>query len=132
MGSEAFEIWEDPTGHARFYFSHIGSDFATGTLVLVSDSELPRHHRPLAFENLVQVGGVSQLTLTDADGNVQETFELRPGTSIKMKKDQWHIHANPYEEESITLFKAVGDVTAVIADMRRTFTRIDPTAAPEE
>ncbi|HSW66909.1 MAG TPA: hypothetical protein VLI54_07275 [Bacillota bacterium] len=124
--SDAFEIWEDPSGHARFYFSHTGTDFTTGTLVLLPDSELPRHNRELAFENLVQVAGTCQLSLTNEDGEIEATYDLRPGTSIRMKKGQWHIHANPYEEESVTLFKAVGDITEIVETMRHKYTKVEP------
>jgi len=123
-----FEIWEDPSGHVRFYFSYVSKSFSTGAIVMASDSELPRHHRPAAFENLVQLAGVSQLSLTDESGEVQHTYELRPGTAIRMQKGQWHIHANPYDEESVTQFFADGDITDIIETVRHRYTKIDPQA----
>jgi quercetin dioxygenase-like cupin family protein len=125
----AFEIWEDPPGQARFYFSHSDEYFTTGVLVLKPDAELGKHNRPLAFENLVQVSGACQMTLLHEDGSVQEAYELRPGTSLRMQKGQWHVHANPFAEESVTLFKAEGDITAIVTTMRHKFTRIEPQAA---
>ncbi|HKU18964.1 MAG TPA: hypothetical protein VJP80_06895 [Candidatus Saccharimonadales bacterium] len=128
---QAFEVWEDPATEARFCFAHVGKDFATGVLVLKSDTELAKHNRPLAYENLLQISGVSLVTLLDDDGNVQATHELRPGTSLRMQKGQWHIHANPFDEESITQFKAEGDITEVVATMRHKFTKITLSPAPE-
>jgi quercetin dioxygenase-like cupin family protein len=124
-----FEIWEDPSGHARFCFSHQSTDFTTGVLVLKPDAELPKHNRPLAYENLYQISGTSLLTLLNEDGSVQETRELRPGSGLGMKKGQWHIHANPFDEESITLFKAEGDITQVIKAMHHKYTSITPEEA---
>ena len=123
---DVFEIWEDPSGHARFYFSYISPEFTTGTLVLKPDTELPRHHRELAFDNLVQVSGTCQLTLTNDAGDIEASYELRPGTAIRLPKGQWHIHANPYEEESVTLFKAEGDATEMVQMMHHKYTKIEP------
>jgi quercetin dioxygenase-like cupin family protein len=127
----AFEVWEDPACQARFCFAHVGSDFTTGVLVLKSDTELPKHHRPLAYEHLLQITGVSLVTLLDEDGNVESTHELRPGTALRMKKGQWHIHANPFDEESVTQFKAEGDITGIVETMRHKFTKINPSPSPE-
>lgn len=120
----AFDIWEDPLTEARFCFSHSDESFTTGVLILKPDTELPKHNRPLAFENLTQVSGISQLTLLDEQGTVEVSYDLRPGTLLRMKKGQWHIHSNPFEEESITFFKAQGDITEVVAQIRKTFTSI--------
>lgn len=122
----AFEIWQDPETQARFCFSHTGKDMTAGVLILKSNTELPKHERPLAFENLLQVSGESRLALLDRHGELQTSYTLSPGTSIHLQKGQWHIHSNPYEEESITLFKAEGDISQAVAALRETFTRIEP------
>jgi quercetin dioxygenase-like cupin family protein len=101
-------------------------------MAIMPDGELPKHNRPLANENLVQVSGVSLVTLLDEEGSVQATYELRPGTSLRMKKGQWHIHSNPSEEESVTLFKAEGDITEIVQTMRHKFTAIEAVAAQEQ
>jgi quercetin dioxygenase-like cupin family protein len=126
MAGQAFNIWEDPTGVARFCFSHSDGQFTTGVMILKSNAELPKHNRPLAFENLLQVSGVSMMSLLDEDGELQNSYELRPGTALRMEKGQWHIHANPFEEESVTLFKAEGDITDVIKKLEATYTQIEP------
>ena len=54
------------------------------------------------------------------------TFEkvLSPGDSIRMEKGQYHIHSNPFEEKSHTLFKAEGDITDIVDTLRKNFTRV--------
>ncbi len=126
MVEDAFEIWEDPSGHARFYFSHSDREFTTGTIVLKPDAELPPHSRALAYDNLMQVAGVCQLSLTNVGGEVETTYDLRPGVAIRLPKGQWHIHANPFEEESVTLFRADGDITEAVEAIRHKYTRILP------
>lgn len=120
----AFEIWEDPLTEARFCFSHSDESFTTGVLILKPDTELPKHNRPLALENLLQISGIAQLTLLDEKGSVEVSYDLRPGTTLHMKKGQWHIHSNPFEEESVTFFKAQGDITKIVERIRQTFTLI--------
>lgn len=125
----AFEMWEDPTGGARFCFSHVGKDFSTGVLLLKSDTELPKHNRPLAEENLLQIEGHCQVTLLSESGDVEAVYDLTPGAMLRMKKGQWHIHANPFPEPSTTQFKAEGDITEIVQTMREKFTKIEPDQA---
>jgi len=124
-----FHMFEDPKGQARFCFSHVGKDFSTGVLLLKPDTELPKHNRPHAEENLLQLAGRCQVTLLSESGEVEATYELTAGTSVHMKKGQWHIHANPFGEPSITQFYADGDITEVVDNMRETYTAIDPDEA---
>jgi hypothetical protein len=127
-----FEMWEDPEGQARFCFAHVGRDFTTGVLVLKPDTELPKHHRPLAIENLLQIEGHSQVTLLNEAGEVEATYDLTPGTALRMRKGQWHIHANPFGEQSVTQFKAEGDITEIVQTMRHKYTKVDPDEAPTQ
>ena len=129
---QAFEMWEDPKTQARFCFAHVGTDFTTGVLVLTPDTELAKHNRPHAEENLLQISGRCQVTLLNEAGEVEATHELTPGTAVHMKKGQWHIHANPYGEPSVTQFKAEGDITEVVAALRASFTKIEPDEAPTQ
>ncbi|HUB94255.1 MAG TPA: hypothetical protein VMB52_07175 [Verrucomicrobiae bacterium] len=128
----AFEVWEDPEQEARFCFAHVGTDFSTGVLLLKSGAELPKHHRPLAYENLFQIEGRSQVILLSEEGSVEATHDLTPGTSLQMKKGQWHIHSNPFPEPSVTQFKADGDITEIVEQMRHKYTKIEPDEAPTQ
>ncbi len=120
----SFEVWASPDGQARFYFSHSDKKFTTGVLMLQPGAQLPKHNRPLAHENLIQVGGECQMTLMDDAGEIKEEHVLRVGDSLRMNRGQWHIHANPFPNASLTLFKAEGDITAVVNTLRKSFTKI--------
>ena len=121
---QAFEIWEDPQTLVRFYFSHSDEQFTTGVMVIPAHIELPKHNRPLAVENLVQVAGSCDMTTFD-NNDVPTEHKLDIGDSLSMPKGQFHIHANPNNEPSATLFKAVGDITAIVATLRENFTSIE-------
>jgi quercetin dioxygenase-like cupin family protein len=121
MMAQAFEVWEDPETQARFCFSHSDKNVTTGVMILRPGTELPKHNRPLAFENLLQISGKCQMSLFGEAGELQATHELAPGDYLHMAKGQWHMHANPFDEESATLFKAEGDITKVVEKLRETF-----------
>lgn len=119
-----FEIWEDPLTSVRFYFSHSSPEFTTGVMVIPAGKALPKHNRPLAVENLVQVSGKCKMEVFDENGNSTE-YILEPGDTLSMPKGQYHIHSNPYKAISYTLFKAVGDITQIVEAVRSTFTKIN-------
>jgi quercetin dioxygenase-like cupin family protein len=112
------EIYESKDGGARFYFTHSSSDFTTGVLVMKPQYELPKHNRPLAVENLVQISGKCTMKLFSSETDFSEHI-LKPGDHLQIPKGQYHIHANPNDTESATLFKAVGDITKVMDALRQ-------------
>lgn len=64
--------------------------------------------------------------MTTFDNNEIETKHiLGIGDSLGMPKGQFHVHANPNDEPSATLFKAVGDITTIVATVRKNFKKID-------
>lgn len=119
----AFEVWRDPSTGVVFYFSHSDEAFTTGVMLLPAHSKLPKHNRPLACENLVQVSGKCLMTVFDENDHGTEHV-LEVGDALRMKKGQYHIHANPYDEPSHTLFKAEGDITAIVKSVRETFEKV--------
>jgi quercetin dioxygenase-like cupin family protein len=119
-----FEVWEDPATKVRFCFSHSSTEFTTGVMIIPPNTELPKHNRPLAFENLLQVSGVCTMRVYENDDS-ENTYTLKPMDTLAMDKGQWHIHANPSQEESYTLFKAVGDITTIVGNLKNSFTRIE-------
>jgi quercetin dioxygenase-like cupin family protein len=125
MSEEPYEIWEDPNTNVKFYFSHSSPEVTTGVMVIPPGKELPKHNRPLAVENAVQIAGKCLMKVFDDEEHYTEHV-LEVGDVLTMAKGQYHIHANPYGETSYTLFKAVGDITAIVAKMRETFTKIEP------
>lgn len=87
-------------------------------------AELPKHNRPTAFENLMQVSGRCKMVLLSDEGQVQEERVLEHPDAIRFEKGQWHIHSNPFDEVSVTLFKGEGDITAIVQKVRETFTKV--------
>jgi hypothetical protein len=41
-----------------------------------------------------------------------------------MPKGQWHIHGNPYDEISVTIFKIEGDILNIMEILRKTNKKI--------
>ncbi len=117
------EAWEDPVTKVQFYFSHSDAKFTTGVMVIPAGAALPKHNRPSAVENLVQVAGRCEMTVFD-DSENKTIYELKPGSYLSMEKGQFHIHANPYGEPSYTLFKAVGDITDIVATLKKNFNSV--------
>ena len=120
----AFETWKDPATGVEFAFSHSDESFTTGVMYLPPHTELPKHNRPKAFENLKQIAGKCQMTVFDLEGDGSFDKVLCPGDELRMEKGQFHIHANPFNEKSYTLFKAEGDITEVMKVLRANFQRI--------
>jgi quercetin dioxygenase-like cupin family protein len=100
----AIEAWEDPQTNVRFYITHSDEHFTTGVTVMPPHTELPQHNRPLAVENLAQVAGSCLIKLVGEDGVLTEHV-LETGDNLSIPQGQFHIHANPHDEPSVTLFK---------------------------
>lgn len=119
----AFETWKDPVTGAEFCFSYSDEDFTTGVMYLPPGCELPKHNRPKAFENLKQISGKCKMTVFDNEGGSFDKI-LSPGDTLRMEKGQYHIHANPFDEKSHTLFKAEGDITDIVKALKENFQQI--------
>ncbi len=124
MNENAITIYETPDKKARFYFSHSDSNLTTGILVLQPGGALPKHNRPHAIENLTQIYGKCIMTLFDEKGELKE-IELVVGEGIRMPKAQWHIHANPLNKISITLFIAQGNILDIMEHLKKINTKIE-------
>ena len=124
MEENAITIYETPDKKARFYFSLSDNNLTTGVLVMEPNCALPKHNRPHAIENLTQVYGKCLMTLYDEKEQIRE-IELAVGEGVRMPKAQWHIHANPFNEVSVTLFIAQGDITDIVKHLIETSTRIE-------
>ena len=119
-----FESWKDPATGVEFVFTHSDEKFTTGVMYIPPGKSLPKHNRPKAFENLKQIAGKCQMTVFDLDGEGSFDKVLSPGNTLRMEKGQFHIHANPFDEKSFTLFKAEGDITEIMKVLRENFARI--------
>ena len=51
------------------------------------------------------------------DGGVKEVI-LDEGDSLDIHAEKYHLHANPFDEVSVTFWKASGDITKIIEDIR--------------
>lgn len=118
-----FEIWQDPKSKVTFYFSHSDDKQTTGVMEIPPDAVLPKHNRPKAYENLVQISGKCKMEVFD-DNEQSTDVVLEVGSTLRMEKGQFHIHSNPYTETSYTLFKAEGDITEVMKVLRQNFIKL--------
>lgn len=118
-----FEVWRDPATKVEFYFSHSDENFTTGVMYIPPGAALPKHNRPKAFENLIQLAGKCRMTVFSGDTSIEKV--LAPGDTLRMEKGQFHIHANPFNEKSYTLFKAEGDITEVMKVLRDNFESVN-------
>lgn len=122
MTDTPFEIWQDPNTKVTFYFSHSDETLTTGVMEIPAGAELPKHNRPKAFENLVQLSGRCLMKVFDGENITEHTLNV--GDKLRMEKGQFHIHSNPFSETSFTLFMAEGDITEVMKVLRESFTRL--------
>lgn len=122
---DSLEVYEDKEKTVRFYFTHSSKEFTTGVLVIQPHKELPKHNRPLAVENLIQISGKCVMKLFKGETEQFEEHKLNPGNYLSIPKGQYHIHANPFDNISITLFKAEGDITKIMNVIRNTYIKID-------
>ena len=123
MKNSAYEIYEDLATGTIFYFSHSDENFTTGVMAIPPKIELPKHNRPNAFENALQISGRSIIQVFDDDGAITE-HELSAGDTLRMDKGQFHIHANPFDEVSYSLFKAEGDISESMKFIRENYKQI--------
>jgi len=118
------EAYEDKEGIVKFFFTHSDENFTTGIMIIKPNSELLKHNRPLAVENLIQIHGKCLIKLFSDENNFEEKL-MFSGQSIQIPQAQFHIHANPYDEESVTLFLAQGDITKVMNVIRNDYNKIN-------
>lgn len=120
---EYIEAYEDSEKIVKFYFAHSDSKFTTGIMVIQPHKELLKHNRPLAVEHLVQVSGTCVVKLFTDEINFEEKI-IKSGNYIQIPQGQYHIHSNLADIESITLFRAEGDITKIVELIRKDFNKI--------
>ncbi len=111
MGFERYAI---PEGSIMIAFSD--QHVSVGYLEINPRQELAKHNRP-ALESLFQIQGRCAMRLFEDDGSIKEVV-LEEGMSIDISPLTFHIHSNPYEEKSITFWKATGDIREIIEKIR--------------
>lgn len=114
------EIYKLPQGKMIISFSD--ENLSIGLLELNPNQELSKHTRPVN-EELVQICGSCIIKLFDKDESIKEVT-LNEGEKLEIPANQFHIHSNPFNEESITLWKFEGDIVEIIEDIRNSFEKI--------
>lgn len=116
------EIYESSDRKIRFYIAHSDKKLSTGLLLLEPRTELQKHNRP-ALEQLTQIYGTCTMKLFDK--NKIKKIILKEGDELKVPPNQYHIHSNLTNKKSITMWKAEGDITAIIETIRKTFKKYE-------
>ena len=83
---------------------------------------LAKHNRPVD-EELVQITGSSTIKLFDGDKVIKEVI-IKENERFIIPANQYHIHANPNNKKSITLWQFTGDIVKVIEEIRTNFKKI--------
>ncbi len=114
------EIYKLPQGKITIGFCDEG--VSVGMLELSPGQELAKHNRPVD-EELVQVYGSCVMKLFDGDRLIKEVT-LNEGDKLVIPANQFHIHSNPTNDRSITLWKFEGDIVEIIENIRNSFERV--------
>ncbi len=110
----SFESCKIPEGNILIAFSD--RNLSVGTLELNPKKELQKHNRPVP-ESLFQLKGRCKIKLFGDEENIEEVV-LNEGDSIDIPPEKYHIHSNPFEDTSLTFWKASGDITEIIDNIR--------------
>ncbi len=110
----AFELYELAEGNIGI--SHSSREFSTGYMRIMPGKELAKHNRPV-LEHLMQMKGSCEVKLFDGDSF--RVVKLNEADVLDIPPLQFHIHSNTNgSEDSFTLWKADGDITEIINNIR--------------
>ena len=112
------EIFKLPQGKIIVSFSD--ENQSIGLLELNSYQELEKHNRPVN-EELVQISGSCLIKLYN--DKLVEEIVLNEGEKLIIKTNQFHIHSNPSNNKSITLWKFEGNVVDIIKNIRKNYNK---------
>jgi len=106
-----------PMAQGAFYLGPSDEKMSVGYLELKPHSSLEIHNRPTAIERLTQVEGKCCTVVFEAAG--ARPVELKPSDRLIIApKGTWHIHANPFDQPSLTFWEADGDIRGIIEAIR--------------
>ncbi|MFH0837561.1 MAG: cupin domain-containing protein [Candidatus Aenigmatarchaeota archaeon] len=111
----SFELYKIPQGKILIAFSD--KKLSVGTMELNPKQETAKHNRPV-LESLFQLKGKCIMKLF-VDGGNREVV-LNEGDSLDIPPKAFHTHSNPYDKTSLTFWKASGDITEIIDNIRKT------------
>ena len=88
-----------------------------GFLKLLPGKQLAKHNRPVD-EKLKQIKGSCVTELYDGNKLIQEVT-LEEGDELIIPANQYHIHKNPFKNESLTYWQFDGDITEIIKSIKK-------------
>lgn len=101
-----------------FYLGESTEERSVGYLELEPHSSLVLHNRLGGIENLVQVEGRCIMIIFDKEEGTN--YKLKEGDKLKIEPEGvWHIHANPFNEHSLTYWNFEGDIREIIKSIRK-------------
>jgi len=109
-----FEKYNLTQGNIIIAFSD--KNLSVWTLEITKKQELTKHNRPV-LEALFQLEGKCVIKLFEEDGSIKEIV-LNKWETIDIPPLKFHIHSNPFDEVSITFWKAIWDITEIIDKIR--------------
>lgn len=110
-----FEKYKIPEGYIMI--AHSDHNLSMGILEIDPNKELSKHNRPV-LESLYQIKGKCVMGISNNSAEFDKTV-LKEGQSLDIPKQTFHIHSNPFQEKSITLWRANGDITKIINNIRK-------------
>lgn len=111
------EVYELPQG--KITISFCNKNLSVGLLELTPNQELEKHNRPVD-EELAQIHGSSTIKLFENHELVKEVV-LSEGEKLIISANQSHIHSNPTNKKSITLWQFEGNIVDIIENIRKSF-----------
>ena len=108
------EIYKIPQGKIIIIFSD--KNLSIGLLELNPKKELALHNRPV-MEELLQIYGSSIIKIFKNKN--KKNIKLNKNKMIKIPAKQYHIHSNPMNKKSITLWKFNGNITKIITEIKK-------------
>ena len=109
-----FEKYNLDQGNIMIAFSD--ENLSVGTLEINPKQELDKHNRPVP-ESLYQLRGKCVMKIFEEDGSEKEVV-LSEGESLDIPPLTQHIHTNPFDDISLTFWKASGDIRDIIESIR--------------
>jgi quercetin dioxygenase-like cupin family protein len=110
-----FEKYNLSQGSIMIAFSD--KNLSIGILEINPNRELTKHNRPV-LESLYQISGSCLMKIFSDNGEISEKI-LKVGDTLDIEPNKYHMHSNPFAEKSITLWKASGDITEIIENIRK-------------
>ena len=101
-----------------FYLGESNKERSVGYLELKPCSSLPLHDRKGGIEHLTQVKGSCLMVVFDSPTGTNHKIDEGEQLSLEPEGVR-HIHANPFDETSLTYWRFEGDIRHGIEGIRR-------------